>query len=187
MKTQKGITLIALIITIIVMLILVGVSVSIALNSELFKAAQGAAQGTEAHKENETKLSSGNITIIDKDGNEKEVDINSFGNVGETLDPKDAEMKAQGYTHKLVDGTESYYIKNDTTWGDLVGRYEAFTTEYGDMYYKGNYMSYIDYLLEGPDGYGFEVTIFENTNVISVFRDSTSYGCGEEDLSLVEL
>ena len=63
MKTQKGITLIALIITIIVMLILVGVSVSVALNTGLFKAAQGAAKNTEAHRANETALSNGTINI----------------------------------------------------------------------------------------------------------------------------
>ena len=63
MKNQKGITLIALIITIIVMLILVGVSVSVALNSGLFKAAQGAAINTEAERVNETALSNGTINI----------------------------------------------------------------------------------------------------------------------------
>ena len=41
-KKQKGITLIALIITIIVMLILVGVSVTVALNGGLFSTAKKA-------------------------------------------------------------------------------------------------------------------------------------------------
>ena len=63
MKTQKGITLIALIITIIVMLILVGVSVSVALNTGLFKTAQGAARNTETERVNETKLSNGIINV----------------------------------------------------------------------------------------------------------------------------
>ena len=39
MKGQKGITLVALVITIIVMLILVGVSVTVALKGGLFKTA----------------------------------------------------------------------------------------------------------------------------------------------------
>ena len=63
MKTQKGITLIALIITIIVMLILVGVSVSVALNTGLFKTAQGAAKNTQLAAETETALSNGTINI----------------------------------------------------------------------------------------------------------------------------
>ena len=63
MKTQKGITLIALIITIIVMLILVGVSVSVALNTGLFKTAQGAAKQTKNESEKEENISSGMISI----------------------------------------------------------------------------------------------------------------------------
>ena len=53
MKTQKGITLIALIITIIVMLILVGVTVNVALNGGLFDAAKDAANKTEIAMEEE--------------------------------------------------------------------------------------------------------------------------------------
>ena len=60
-QNQKGITLIALIITIIVMLILVGVSVSVALNTGLFKSAQTAAKNTEAEKLREQELASGAI------------------------------------------------------------------------------------------------------------------------------
>ena len=45
-KENKGITLIALIITIIVMLILVGVSVNVALNGGLFKTAKAATEKT---------------------------------------------------------------------------------------------------------------------------------------------
>lgn len=46
MKGQKGITLVALIITIIVMLILVGVSISVALNGGLFTKANTAVEKT---------------------------------------------------------------------------------------------------------------------------------------------
>ena len=46
MKGQKGITLVALIITIIVMLILVGVSISIALNGGIFEKARTASEDT---------------------------------------------------------------------------------------------------------------------------------------------
>ena len=56
MKKEKGITLIALIITIIVMLILVGVSVTVALNGGLFTKAKEAAQGTKTESEKEQLL-----------------------------------------------------------------------------------------------------------------------------------
>ena len=49
MKKQKGITLIALIITIIVMLILVGVTINVALNGGVFDTANKATSDTEKH------------------------------------------------------------------------------------------------------------------------------------------
>ena len=63
MKGQKGITLIALIITIIVMLILVGVTISVALNGGLFKKAGEAVSETNAAKQDELKLDAENVTI----------------------------------------------------------------------------------------------------------------------------
>ena len=60
MKNQKGITLIALIITIIVMLILVGVSVTVALNGGLFETAQDTVDRTKAARDEEL--------LIDADG-----------------------------------------------------------------------------------------------------------------------
>ena len=63
MRDQKGITLIALIITIIVMLILVVVSVTIALQSGLFEAAGNAVQQTEAEQASENNLSSGIVNV----------------------------------------------------------------------------------------------------------------------------
>ena len=56
LKTQRGITLIALIITIIVMLILVAVTVTVALNGGLFKTAKQATSETEIEKEKELLL-----------------------------------------------------------------------------------------------------------------------------------
>jgi len=75
MKNQKGITLIALIITIIVMMILVGVSVTVALNSGLFKVAQGAAKNTVDARENELLLAEGIINV-----NGEDIDIKDYIN-----------------------------------------------------------------------------------------------------------
>ncbi len=47
MKNQKGITLVALIITIIVMLILVAVTISVALNGGLFDQARRSTRATQ--------------------------------------------------------------------------------------------------------------------------------------------
>ena len=62
-KTQKGITLIALVITIIVMLILVGVTISMALNGGLFGYAKKAAKDTESQKQAEQELASGAVIV----------------------------------------------------------------------------------------------------------------------------
>ena len=62
-KKQKGITLIALIITIIVMLILVGVTVTVALNGGLFTTAKEAAKGTETERNKEIALSGEEVEI----------------------------------------------------------------------------------------------------------------------------
>lgn len=70
MKGQKGITLVALIITIIVMIILVGVSVTIALNGGLFTTAKDAANNTQAAVDSENALSNGQVTV---DGNVKNI------------------------------------------------------------------------------------------------------------------
>lgn len=63
MKEQKGITLIALVITIIVMLILVAVSVTIALNGGLFSQAKQAAKDTNGAINNEQNLADEQVNI----------------------------------------------------------------------------------------------------------------------------
>lgn len=70
MRGQKGITLVALVITIIVMLILVGVSVTVAINGGLFDKAKEGATGTQETANAERNLSNGKVMI---DGNEHNV------------------------------------------------------------------------------------------------------------------
>ena len=71
-KNQKGITLIALIITIIVMLILVGVTINVALNGGLFKKAETATRETEEKAILEEMLA---MMIIDDNGKFKPDEI----------------------------------------------------------------------------------------------------------------
>ena len=91
MKTQnqKGITLIALIITIIVMMILVAVSVSIALNNGLFNAAQDATKKTRNELDHENTLSNGGVTVNGKEWPSMDAYIQSLkgenGSAGVTL------------------------------------------------------------------------------------------------------
>lgn len=61
MKGQKGITLVALVITIIVMLILVGVSITVAMQGGLFDTARDAASNTQKAANEEANLAEGTI------------------------------------------------------------------------------------------------------------------------------
>ena len=63
MKGQKGITLVALVITIIVMLILVGVSVTVALNGGLFETAKEATNKTNTALTAENELDAGKVNV----------------------------------------------------------------------------------------------------------------------------
>ena len=67
MKGQKGITLVALVITIIVMLILVGVTVSIALNGGLIQKAQSAGSQWESAEQSDNQVDQ--TVNYTKDGN----------------------------------------------------------------------------------------------------------------------
>lgn len=64
MKENKGITLVALIITIIVMMILVAVSVSIIINSDLLGTAQNAGRSYKEKADAEGNLSGDDVQII---------------------------------------------------------------------------------------------------------------------------
>ena len=73
-KNQKGITLVALVITIIVMLILVAVSVTVAINGGLFTKAKEAGNEWE---DKSTQEAAGNILKVNVNGTETTMNIDS--------------------------------------------------------------------------------------------------------------
>lgn len=73
MKSQKGITLIALVITIIVMLILVSVTITMAINGGLFGYAENASVETNTALTEEQNLASGRVNVA---GVATDADIN---------------------------------------------------------------------------------------------------------------
>ena len=93
LKTKRGITLIALVITIVVMLILVGVTVNIALNGGLFSTTKQAATGTQYHSDREILLSA---VIGARNGNAK-VD---FEKLNKNLPEGFKKSEDGGYTSK---------------------------------------------------------------------------------------
>ena len=79
MKGQKGITLVALIITIIVMLILVGVSITVAINGGLFDRAREGRDLTNEAATEEKNLADGTVTI-QQNGTNVETSIDDIVN-----------------------------------------------------------------------------------------------------------
>ena len=172
LNSNKGITLIALIITIIVMLILVAVSISIALNTGLFDAAGKATQKTNIAKEQEKELASGKVTIgnatynsieeyTDKVGGTKEVikfKIILNGNIYESYDDEEYELEA----YKGETWSEWYQRNNNTIPNgidSLLGDLYDYTDGEGEMtlldgknyYWQGNV--WVDYLENGKPEY----------------------------------
>lgn len=76
MRSEKGITLIALVITIIVMLILVAVTITMAINGGLFEKAGEAASKTNSALQSENELGSGLVNVTDV----PETDISNIAN-----------------------------------------------------------------------------------------------------------
>lgn len=72
MKNQKGITLVALIITIIVMLILVAVSVAVVINSNILGTAEKTGEKYKKEAANESNIGEGNI-VRGSDGKDHSV------------------------------------------------------------------------------------------------------------------
>ena len=103
MKNQKGITLIALVITIIVMLILVGVSVTVALNGGLFTTAQDATDRTKAERDNELALSDGKV----------EINGEWYNSIDEYLNGA-KEYAAYSIGDVVTIGTETFYVIEDS-------------------------------------------------------------------------
>lgn len=85
-KTQRGITLIALVITIIVMLILVGVTISMAVNGGLFEYAGRAASETNKALKEEQQLAEGRINIAGQWYDSIDDYLVASGNKGPTAD-----------------------------------------------------------------------------------------------------
>ena len=85
MKKDKGITLIALIITIIILLILVGVSINLAIKGDLFGSAEKAVDGTNAKVEQEQTRVDELMEELNR-MNDKEKDEKIIQNIEESID-----------------------------------------------------------------------------------------------------
>jgi len=102
MRKEKGITLVALIITIIVMMILVAVSVAIVINSDLLGTAKNAGTAYRANMDAEQSMGKANIKINDED--------TTMAQYMEIINPK---KKVNFYAGQAK---EEFSVDEGTTW-----------------------------------------------------------------------
>ena len=115
LKSKRGITLIALVITIIVMLILVGVTVNVTLNGGIFTNAKKAAKQTEIEYEREALQENIATYLISQYDNKSE------NKLGEELYDKglyDGERWDMVFTKEKNYGTGWNYLEKGTVLED---------------------------------------------------------------------
>jgi len=108
-EKQRGITLIALVITIIVMLILVGVSVTVALNGGLFDTAQKASNETKIERDEEQALAGGVVNVAGKEYNIME----EYGN---------KKSEAKKITFSYGNYSNEYTAREGETWAEWIAK-----------------------------------------------------------------
>ena len=129
MKEQKGITLIALIITIMVMLILVGVTINIAINGGLFEQARDAAKGMEVEADRERLISAvvasvGSNARIDANLLKTNVEDIGFTITGNSFPYTCTSEKGNAFL-VYQNGDIEEFDKNKTVTDNLTGLYEV--------------------------------------------------------------
>ena len=121
-RQNKGITLIALVITIIVMLILVAVTISMAINGGLFEKASEAGTKTNAAVANEQILASGKVTIDNVLYNSIDEYINSGKEVNfEELFETATKHPDQTETDDIGIAEDGTIVNLDLWYYDLIG------------------------------------------------------------------
>lgn len=150
LKENKGITLIALVITIIVMLILVAVSVTVALEGGLFGTAKDAAIKTQAEADKEMLLS----YVIGAVGEKAQVDF-------EKLDKSILGSEFEGSNGRYTKGDKTYLV-------DLNGNIEEMILPEGYKeckYIENTGTQYIDTGVKGASNIKIRLTgIFKYVN-----------------------
>ena len=105
MKKNKGITLIALIITIIILLILVGVSINLAIKGDLFGSAQKAVSGTNAKVDEQQTRVDELMGELEQIKSQNQDEVHDWTRTGDNLECKHCNVK-------LTIGQEIDYTDN---------------------------------------------------------------------------
>ena len=187
---NRGITLIALIITIIVMLILTGVTLSITLGDNgLVNKAKEAAEETQVAMDRELLLSA----VVGAMGNDGKVNLSAIVLPEGFTGSNGTYTSKSGNTFTVSENGEIVYIGNSNSGVenivlDLSGKYYYYTMEYIDFYYEivDNKLFRAVYYDESTDteeiegeapivsideeNKTFEVRIYEDMNNLDVYE-----------------
>ena len=178
LREQKGITLVALIITMIIMLLLVGATITISLNGGLFKTAKKAEENTQLAKEEELIVSNGTVNI---GGEETEIDQYGNSSVETTLIPEELEegdiieyipvsnyKESSPYTVDLAGCTGSFY----TDMGETV-QWKVLSVLEDKIEIIPNAMSLEKITLEGANGWNNSINAL-NSVCGAIYGNTTS-------------
>ena len=147
---EKGITLIALVITIIVMLILVAVTISVAINGGLFSKANDAAKKTQMEIDRE-ELQAAILDTIDNNGDihldQIRLDNNKWSKSGNTFKATHSNGDENAFTVTIANGGFTVTYVEPTTGGEKV--YYLNDANLGEVYIVG----YTFYSHEGSGWY----------------------------------
>ncbi|MBO4816505.1 MAG: hypothetical protein J5507_06440 [Clostridia bacterium] len=170
LKTQNGITLIALIITIIVMLILVGVTINVALNGGLFEKADNAKNLTQKETDKEMLLSAV-VATVDGSGN---------FHLDQLILPEDFTYNSTTKVYKSKTGNE--FIINETT-GKIEEYTETEQKQLGSIYD----VAYVDaegdgvYVFKNHEGIVTLYTLYYEDGLLNVSEsERTSVSIGDK-------
>jgi len=158
-NSQKGITLIALIITIVIMLILAGVTISIVVNGGLFNQAQNAVDQTKEAADKESIGIADAAAIMEKSGATSEPQIGDYVNYGDYLKAKTytAAIAQTGYT-----SDQTFTTETDTKWKvlDVTGNQITLVSE--EPMNTSNGIDNNGLYLQGATGYNNAETVLNN-------------------------
>ena len=135
MKKNKGITLIALIITIIILLILVGVSLNLLIKGDLFGSAEKAVEGTNAKvNEQQTRVDElmGELDEVEREIEEQErqqEETEKQKNLPGTRVTENTKYIRNGKTAWIPKGYYHMYIYMNIHWNSPNYAVESYTLE----------------------------------------------------------
>ena len=176
-KKQKGITLIALIITIVILLILAAVTIDVAIDGKLFDTAKDAVDKTN------DRVSQVQAEIDEIMSEWEKLEGNGTGGeIPDTTPPEEEIVTAtvidQNPTLYYGKEVENYGVIYDNT-ADASNKWRIFYADENNIYLIADDYIHIDY---APDAGIYEINSYDGTNYVLSLDEVSEYYDGAEDI-----